>query len=75
MEDILLAIALLAFFAFGFFAVSRFGKHIDEKYREYKEPQTPESEEYDIVICREVDSRIIEYLEESGLRIRYDLRQ
>jgi len=38
-EDILLAIMMLAIFAFGYFVVDHFGKFMDENFRGYWEPQ------------------------------------
>lgn len=39
MEDVLLAVMMLAVFAFGYFVVDRFGKFIDENSRGNRKPQ------------------------------------
>ncbi len=39
MEDILLAVMMIGFFAFGYFVVDRFGKFMDENFQWYQEPQ------------------------------------
>lgn len=46
MEDILLAIMMLAIFAFGYFVVDHFGKFMDENFRGYWEPQKPSRKVY-----------------------------
>ena len=46
MEDILLAIMMLALFAFGYFVVDHFGKFMDENFRGYWEPQKPSRKVY-----------------------------
>lgn len=46
MEDILLAIMMLAIFAFGYFVVDHFGKFMDEHFRGYWEPQKPSRKVY-----------------------------
>jgi len=45
-EDILLAIMMLAIFAFGYFVVDHFGKFMDENFRGYWEPQKPSRKVY-----------------------------
>ena len=46
MEDIVLAIMMLAIFAFGYFVVDHFGKFMDENFRGYWEPQKPSRKVY-----------------------------
>lgn len=42
MEDILLAVMMLAVFAVGYFVVDRFGKFMDKNYRGYREQKEPD---------------------------------
>lgn len=42
MENILLTVMTLAFFAFGYFVADRFGRSMDEVSRGYQEPEEPD---------------------------------
>ena len=46
MKDILLAVTVLAVFAVGYFAICRFGKFLDENYRERQEPRSSDGKVY-----------------------------
>ena len=42
MEDILLAVMMLAVFAFGYFVAGRLGRFMDETVQGYQEPEEPD---------------------------------
>lgn len=46
MEDILLAVLILAFFAFGYFMVARFGKFFNEHHRTDRKHREPDRKVY-----------------------------
>lgn len=79
MENILLAVMMLAFFTFGCFVADRFGRFMAENFRGYQEteeiskvPDTmPDSNDHENIICKMINSVIIKTVDRKELR-RWD---
>ncbi|MBR2121465.1 MAG: hypothetical protein IJ930_00760 [Lachnospiraceae bacterium] len=76
MEDILLAVTVIAFSVFGLYMASHLDRFIDRICLSFQRPQEPEGR-----ICitgtkeksiETIDPRIIEYLEEAGFNVRFE---